>query len=65
MKRSTALLLLTALGCLLASTSGCAGGSSREGVYYGNGGTIHSDAYPETFGWGGTHHWGRPGPYRY
>ena len=65
MTRAGVLLLLAAAVGLLGSATGCASGSSSDrGVYYGTGGTIHTDAFPETFG--GYYRIGRPGRhYRY
>ena len=68
MKRpAEALLLALALVCLLASLAGCASSGSDRGVYYGTGGSIHADAFPETFGWdwGDRTRVGRPTRYPY
>jgi hypothetical protein len=62
MRRRAVLLLAAAATGLLTSASGCANGSSSDrGVYYGTGGTIHTDAFPQTFG--GYYRIGRPGRY--
>ena len=66
MKRFAALLLLLAVGCLLASISGCASSSGSSSGYYTRG-TIHRDSFPDTYG-GGSYYpytYGRPGRYRY
>jgi hypothetical protein len=51
MKRYAAVLGVAALLWLLASLTGCATGSPDRGVYYGTGGSIHADAFPDTYGW--------------
>ncbi len=60
MKRLAAILVLACL-------SGCASGGSDRGVYYGTGGSIHADAFPDTYGWewGDYTRVGRPGRYPY
>jgi len=67
MKRSAAVLLLAALLCTAAWTTGCASKGPDRGVYYGTGGSIHADAFPETFGWdwGDRTRVGRPTLYPY
>ena len=67
MKRCAALLLLAALVCLLAALAGCASSGSDRSVYYGTGGSIHADAFPDTYGWdwGDRTRVGRPTSYRY
>ena len=67
MKRYAAALLLAALVLLLASLTGCVSTGSDRGVYYGSGGSIHADAFPETFGWdwGDRTRVGRPTRYPY
>jgi hypothetical protein len=60
------LVAVLLLGALTAGT-GCASDGSAAGVYYGNGGTVHSDAYPSSYEWGRSYRYGvgRPGIYRY
>ena len=67
MTRFAAVLPVAALVWLLASLTGCATGSPDRGVYYGTGGSIHADAFPETYGWdwGDRTRVGRPGGYYY
>jgi hypothetical protein len=67
MKRYSAVLLLAALVCIIASLTSCASSGSDRGVYYGTGGSIHADAFPETYGWdwGDRTRVGRPSGYYY
>jgi len=68
MRSRARLLLLLAMGSLIASAAGCAGGSSsdrgRASVYYPGGNTAR-DAFPATdrgdYRRGRDGYWGRPG----
>ncbi len=66
MTRARALLMLAAVGCMLASLTGCASSGSSSGDpydYYGRG-TTHGDSFPATYGRTGYYRYGRPGRYR-
>jgi hypothetical protein len=67
MKRHAAVLLVAVLACILALLTSCATGGSDRGIYYGTGGSIHADAFPDTYGWDWGDHTrvGRPGRYPY